>query len=54
MTTLSQYEAICNYWESLSLKEKISYCKDNGESIFASRYDAIPEALYDQLSEAIY
>jgi len=32
-----QYEAIENHWENLSIKERIEYCKDAGESIFAAR-----------------
>ena len=32
-----KYQAVERYWEEMSLKERIEWCKDAGESIFAAR-----------------
>lgn len=31
------------YWERCSIKERVRYCKENGDSIFAARRDYPPE-----------
>lgn len=50
-----QYEAVLQYWEDCSLRERISYCKDVGESIFSARPNQrIPERVYDRLNDEIY
>lgn len=49
-----QYEAICEYWENMSISERVDYCSDNGESIFAARHNSIPEEVFDKLNEEIY
>ena len=48
--TNAQMEAIDEYWEGLSPRDKAEYCKDNGASIFAFRHDRMPE----QVSEAFW
>jgi hypothetical protein len=55
VATLSDYPVLCDedfserewnaaqeYWESLSVSERMGLCKDNGVSIFAARRDYIP------------
>lgn len=41
---------INEYWDSLTLSDKINLCKTNNESIFACRYN-IPEHVYNHLSD---
>lgn len=51
----AQYEAIQAYWlDSLTLRERIDLCRDNGASIFAARRESIPDSVYDSLSSDIY
>ena len=38
-----EHEEISNYWEGLSVNERMQYCKENNVSIFAARKDYIPE-----------
>jgi hypothetical protein len=49
-----QFEAVCDYWEKLTIRERMEYCKEVGVSIFAARHDEIPEALDCILYETIY
>ena len=47
-----QDEAIYKYWGECSIKERIQYCKEAGDSIFAARHeDHIPEDVYYSLRE---
>jgi hypothetical protein len=47
-----QFDAILDYWEDLSLKERIEYCNDNNHSIFSARPgQPIPDAVFDDLRE---
>ncbi len=46
-------EAISEYWNYMSLKEKIDVCKKNRVSIFAARRDYVPEGCYDSLMSRI-
>ena len=48
------YSEIYEYWDNMNLSERIEYCQDNNESIFASRSNSIPEAVYNSLSDSIY
>jgi hypothetical protein len=49
-----EWNEACDFWESLSISERIAYCKDVGLSIFAARSSTIPPddngALYDLLT----
>jgi hypothetical protein len=38
-----EYETACEYWESLSIRDRIDYCKRYRCSIFAARRDEIPD-----------
>ena len=49
-----QWNAIYDYWESLSMSERIAYCVDNGESIFSARRERIPDGVYQELCDNIY
>lgn len=39
---LEYYEA-CEFWASLSVRERADYCRDNGISIFSARRDYLPD-----------
>lgn len=45
----AEFEATSDYWESLSIAERVEYCREAGESIFAARRDAIPSNMYEHL-----
>ena len=47
-----QFNEICQYWENMSTSERIEYCADNDTSIFAARSDAIPDMVFDGLSQS--
>lgn len=38
-----------DYWDSLSLKDKIDYCIDANISIFAARSESVPEGLEEKI-----
>lgn len=48
-----EHEEVCDFWASLSVRERASYCKEAGLSIFAARHDYPPQddsgSLYDRL-----
>lgn len=47
-----QDEAMWNYWKSMSMRERIQYCKEAMESIFAARRDdCIPEGVIDHFDQ---
>lgn len=50
----AQWEAIADYWERSTLRDRVDYCRDAGISIFAARRDSMPEGLWEVLSESIY
>ncbi len=37
-----EYETAANYWERMSVSERIDYCRDYGVSIFAARRADLP------------
>ena len=48
-----QFDAILDYWEDLSLKERIEYCSDNNHSIFSARPgQPIPDGVFDDLRDS--
>lgn len=47
-----QTEAICNYWEGMSVGERVYYCQEAGISMFAARNGCIPTEVYDYLSDS--
>jgi len=51
----AQYTAIYHYWERIGVRERVDWCKDGRESIFAARRsDEIPEGAFDCLREAFH
>ena len=47
-----EYERAMNYWDSLSLNEKVNYCRDCRVSIFAARRSHdLPDRLYESLCQ---
>ena len=38
-----EYEEACDYWDSLSMRERIELCAHHRVSIFAARRDELPE-----------
>lgn len=40
-----EYEAACEYWESMRVKDRLEYCQRYKVSIFAARRDSIPEGI---------
>ncbi len=46
-----EYEETCEYWASMSLKERVERCQEAGASIFAARHNSPPEAVYERLRE---
>jgi len=48
-----QFDAILDYWENCSLRERVDYCRDNDVSIFAARPNQpIPSAVFDDLRDS--
>jgi len=50
----AQYEVVCDYWDNMRIRERVEYCRDSGESIFAARSKAIPSGVFNTLCEEIY
>ena len=46
-------EAVESFWQSLSVSERISYCSDAGESIFAARCDYPSPKVLDWLRDTL-
>ena len=46
-----EYEAVQEYWESMSINERIDRCRKEGESIFAARRDCPPDRVFDSLRD---
>lgn len=44
-------EEIDKFWRETSLKHRVEWCKDHGDSIFAARHDYAPEHVFDWLRE---
>ncbi len=44
-------EEIDKFWREISLKQRVEWCKDHGDSIFAARHDYAPEHVFDWLRE---
>lgn len=41
-----------NYWESMSLRERMQWCRDYGYSVFSARLtQPMPEAIYEALRD---
>tara|TARA_B100000700_G_scaffold99545_1_gene112030 strand:- start:9819 stop:10352 length:534 start_codon:yes stop_codon:yes gene_type:complete len=48
-----QWDAILDYWERCSLRERVDYCRDNDVSVFAARPNQpIPDAVFDDLRDS--
>ena len=48
-----QFDAILDYWENCSLRERVDYCRDNDVSVFAARPNQpIPDAVFDDLRDS--
>jgi hypothetical protein len=48
-----EWNETCDYWESLSVRERAEYCRDAGLSIFAARRDYLPQDDTGLLYEAL-
>jgi len=49
----AQYTEIYHYWERIGTRERLEWCRDGGESIFAARRsDEIPEGAFYCLLES--
>ena len=46
-------EAVESFWQSLRVSERISYCSDAGESIFAARCDYPTDKVFDYLRDTL-
>lgn len=47
-----EWDEIHDYWARCSLSERVDYCRENGESIFAARdKNSIPEKVFDWLRD---
>jgi acyl-CoA synthetase (AMP-forming)/AMP-acid ligase II len=47
----AQYNAMHEYWEQCSIRERTEHCQESGDSIFAARRDDIPEFVMENLSQ---
>lgn len=46
-------DAIDSFWQSLRISERIGYCSDAGESIFAARFDYPSPKVFDWLRDTL-
>lgn len=44
-----EYDEIGEYWRRCSIKERVEYCQENGDCIFAARHDFPPDHTFDRL-----
>jgi len=44
-----QFEAVYEQWATMSLRNRIDLCRENGDSIFAARRDEVPRHCFDSL-----
>jgi hypothetical protein len=49
----AEYEAVCEFWERCSLRDRVDYLRETGHSIFAARRDELPEDSSGQLFERL-
>ena len=49
-----QWDSILDYWERLTIVDRIEYCDKADVSVFAARRDTLEDRLYDILSEEFY
>jgi len=47
-----QWSAMHQYWDTESLRSRVEYCAEAGESIFAARRDCIPESVLHKFYES--
>jgi hypothetical protein len=47
----AQFEAIVNYWEDETIRGRVEWCYEAGESIFAARRDFPADAVFDHLMQ---
>ena len=47
-------EQIESWWEGMSIRERVEWCQDNEDSIFAARHDYPPMNTHYALREALY
>lgn len=48
----TQFDAVCDYWISLTTSERMVYCTEHDVSVFASRRDHIPNPVFDDLIQS--
>ena len=44
-----QWDEGCDFWQSLSLSNRIDYCKEANISIFSARSESVPEGLEEKI-----
>lgn len=53
----AEHSAVCEYWERISVSERVSWLQDAGLCVFAARRDELPEdpdgALFELLREGL-
>lgn len=47
----AEHEAMCEYWDGMSLRERIRLCAYEGVSILAARRDYWPDEVHEKLSQ---
>jgi hypothetical protein len=47
-----QDEAICKYWEDMSISDRVHHCQEANGNIFAARHNAIPHEVFEHLYES--
>ena len=48
----AQWDAMIDYWDSCSISDRIDYCRNNGDSIFAARSGIIPDGVLNEFSDS--
>lgn len=46
-----EYTQACEFWSHCSIKERVSMCREYGDSIFSARNDSPPENVFDHIRE---
>jgi len=48
-----EHDAVCQYWEQMSIKERIEECNQSNQSIFSARRDNPADRVYDRMRDRI-
>lgn len=47
-----QCEEIAQYWERISMRERVDWCQGAGITCFAARSDIVPEVVWDEMYQS--